>query len=64
MGVNLAKTLIEATGLPEDPVKRELDSLLSQHGKDAANLTLEELREVMADYLQSVFLELQNEKSA
>lgn len=64
MGNNLAKTVIVATGLPQDPVEREFNSLLEKHGKNPDSLTLEELREVMADYLQTVFLEMQVENGA
>lgn len=61
MGKNLSETLIAATGLPTEPVEREFHSLLNKHGKSAEDLTLEELREVMAEYLQTVFLELNTE---
>ncbi|WII72987.1 hypothetical protein QJS83_03765 [Bdellovibrio sp. 22V] len=64
MGETLTKTVIAATGLPQDPVEREFNTLLAKHGKSPETLTLEELREVMADYLQTVFLEMQNEQSA
>lgn len=61
MGKNLSETLIAATGLPTEPVEREFQSLLNKNGKSAEDLTLEELREVMAEYLQTVFLELNTE---
>lgn len=64
MGETLAKTVIAATGLPQDPVEKEFNALLEKHGKTPENLTLEELREVMAEYLQMVFLELHDEMSA
>ncbi len=64
MGATLAKTVIEATGLPQEPVEKEFNALLAKYGKTPETLTLEELREVMADYLQIVFLEMQTEQSA
>lgn len=64
MGETIAKTVIQATGLPQEPVKKELEGLAAAHGKSLETLTLEELREVMADYLQTVFLELQEDLSA
>lgn len=64
MGNTLAKAVVAATGLPQDPVEREFNNLLEKHGKNPESLTLEELREVMADYLQTVFLEMQVESSA
>ncbi|WP_374076588.1 hypothetical protein [Bdellovibrio bacteriovorus] len=64
MGDTLAKTVIAATGLPQDPVEREFNALLEKYGKSPETLTIDELREVMAEYLQIVFLEMQTEKSA
>lgn len=64
MGETLVKTVIRATGLPQEPIEREFEALLSQQGKNIETLTLDELREVMAEYLQTVFLDLQDEMSA
>lgn len=61
MGETLAQTLIEATGLPEKSLEKEFNALLAKHGKTPETMTLDDLREVMADYLQTVFLELHNE---
>lgn len=64
MGNPLIKTVVEATGLPEDPVQRELNQLIAQHGKNPDELTIEDLREIVADYLHSVMLECCEEYSA
>lgn len=64
VGKNLIDTVVSATGLPEDPIQRELNSLLAQFGKDPEHVTLEDLREIMADYLQTVLLEAKEELSA
>ncbi|KYG66745.1 hypothetical protein AZI86_06795 [Bdellovibrio bacteriovorus] len=61
MAKGLTQELIAATGLPQDPVEREFNKILERYGKSQDELTLEELREVMADYLQIVFLELAEE---
>ncbi len=58
MGINIAKTVIAATGLPTDPVEREFNKLLSKHGTTAEEMTIEDLREIVAEYLQTVILEL------
>lgn len=63
MAKDLAQTLISATGLPQDPVEREFNKILEKYGKSQEHLTLNELREVMAEYLQIVFLELAEENS-
>ena len=59
----LVKTVVESTGLPQDSVEKELNSLLERLGKSPETLTMEELREVMAEYLQMVFLEIHEEIS-
>lgn len=60
----LIKTVVEATGLPEDPVQRELNQLIAQHGKNPDDLTIDDLREIVADYLHSVMMEACDEYSA
>ena len=60
MGNDLTKTILASTGLPHDPVEKEFNALLARNGKTPESLTLEELREVMAEYLQIVFLEMQS----
>lgn len=64
MGTTLTKTVIEKTGLPQDLIEKEFNAILEKFGKSPESLTIEELREVMAEYLQLVFLELQEEMSA
>jgi hypothetical protein len=56
-GHELIDTVVAATGLPEDFAKTELYSLLAQKNLAAETLSLEELREVLADLLQSLILE-------
>ncbi|MGZ3773738.1 MAG: hypothetical protein ACXVCY_06860 [Pseudobdellovibrionaceae bacterium] len=64
MGASLTKTVIEKTGLPPEMIEKEFNTILAKFGKNPESLTVEELREVMAEYLQLVFLELQEELSA
>lgn len=61
MEKTLSKTVIAATGLPHNLIEREFHSLLSKYGKNPETLTLDELREMMAEYLQIVFLEIKEE---
>lgn len=58
MGKNLTQTLIEATDLPQDTIQNEFNGLLHRHGLNPDTLSMDELREVMADYLHMVFQEL------
>ena len=58
MESGLFKTVVQATGLPEKPISNELESLITKNGLNCEDLTLDELREVMAEYLNTVFLEM------
>lgn len=56
MGNTLLEVVILATGLPEGEVRSELQTLMAQHGKTAETLTMEDLREMLAEYLQDIIL--------
>jgi hypothetical protein len=56
MGHALLETLILATGLPEQQIRSELQALMSKHGKTAENVTVTDLREMIAEYLQDVLV--------
>jgi len=56
MGNALLEMVILATGLPEGDIRRELQTLMVRHGKSAEHLTTDDLREIMAEYLQDVLL--------
>lgn len=62
MKSDLVTTLIEATGLPEESIAPEVHRLLKEH--EVTDPSLEDLREIVAEYLQSVFEEILEEKSA
>ncbi len=57
-GPKLCKNLVAATGLPTVPVENELARLLGEAGLDPSRVTLEELREMMANYLQDIMLSI------
>lgn len=57
MGNGLFELVVGETGLPTAPVRDELSELLEKNGFDAATMTLDQLRIVLAEYLQDVFLE-------
>lgn len=62
MANDLVNTLIKATGLPEESISPEVQKLLN--ARNMSDPDLEDLREIVAEYLQSVFEEILNEKSA
>lgn len=56
-GLGLLRLLIESTGIPQEAMERELSWLLIRHGLSPETMTLEDVREVLASYLQDVLLE-------
>ncbi len=66
-GTGLLRTLIEATGLPQAMVESELQRLLRARGLSEEAVTLDDIREILAAYLQESLVEAkhslsQNEK--
>ncbi len=58
MGEALVKTVIESTGLPSETMAQELDRLIAKAGLQKDSLTLEDMRNILADYLQDTLLSL------
>ena len=56
-GNQLLTEISQATGLDAEPVERELIRLLNAEGIAKDNVTLDQLREVLSEYLQEVLLE-------
>jgi hypothetical protein len=63
-GLNLIKNLISASGLPEELAQKELDRIVLAAGKESDNLTLNDLRELLAEYLQEVLVKANEDFSA
>lgn len=57
MGTELIQDLIKATGLEEDLISNELDVLSQKAGLKTEDLSLEDLRMILAEYVQDVLLE-------
>lgn len=57
MGNSLFQAVVDATGLPNDPLNSELNKLLLQNGVSPDEMTLADLREAVAGYLQDILLE-------
>jgi hypothetical protein len=53
-GAELISTLVTLTGLPESWVRTELDGILAQAGCARESLTMDELRVVLAGFLDSM----------
>ena len=63
MGEQLIESLTEATGLPKDLVTDELQRLITSAGLNANDMTLEDLRQILADYVQDVLVAAHEEFS-
>lgn len=56
-GHELLETVILLTGLPQELAKQELSRILEKTGRDFSTLTLDDLRQAMAEYLESFQLD-------
>ena len=56
-GTSLINELSRATGLPDDLIGEELSRIIAEAGKSTSDVTLDELREMLAAYLQDVLIE-------
>ena len=59
-GDALISILVEATGLPKDWVESELRLLMNKRGYSSENMTLESMREILAEFMQDVLLSAKN----
>jgi hypothetical protein len=58
-GKDLLQEVVTATQLPQEPLARELAQLLDRAKCSLDTLSLNELRQILADYAQEVLLEAQ-----
>lgn len=56
-GMELLNELTTATGLPDELIGNELSRLVLNAGKTTDDVTLDDLRDMLAGYLQDVLLE-------
>lgn len=54
MANEIFKKLTESTGLPSDLVCAELEALLDKKGLNSTDVTMDELRLVLSEYLRNV----------
>jgi len=57
MGEDLLTQLLAATGLPQDLIAREVADLITAAGAQPEDLTLDQLRDIVANYLQEVMVQ-------
>ena len=64
MGNKLFSEVTELTGLPAELISEELKTLLERKGVEPDQMTMESLREALADYLTQVIFQLEAEEAA
>lgn len=57
MGKTLITEISQGTGLPAELIQDELHTLITAAGVQPENVTLEDLRKILAEYLQDVLVE-------
>lgn len=63
MSKGLYQKVIEAAGIREKQLENELTEIIKRNNFNVEEVTLEQLREVMAEYLNIVFLEIAEQNS-
>lgn len=61
MDDNLFEKIVKNTGLPEELVSQDLLKKISDNGLEKNSLTLDQIREVLAEYLQDAILQAREE---
>lgn len=61
MDDNLFEKIMKNTGLPEELVAQDLLKKISDNGLEKNSLTLDQIREVLAEYLQDTILQAREE---
>lgn len=64
MGNELLELLVKSSGLPEEYTRRKLMLMLQAAGKSPDDVTLNDVRELLADLLLDLIEESQNEEQA
>lgn len=63
-GKELLSEVILATGLPREALQKEINTLATKHGVATDQITLEDLRLILADYMQEVLIKAKDAYSA
>jgi hypothetical protein len=63
LGNQLFKEVADATGLPLDLITTELSRVLTAKGVELSEVTIEDMRSALADYLREVIVEAKEKYS-
>ena len=61
MDDNLFEKVVQGTGLPEELVSQDFLKVITDKGYEKNSLTLDQLRDALADYMQEVILQARDE---
>jgi hypothetical protein len=53
---NLFNRIVESTGLPQELISQEFLKKIQEMGFDKSTITLDQIRDALAEYLQEVIL--------
>lgn len=62
-GTELIKFLAENSGLPKDWIETQMESMIDSKGINPAEITLDDIRVILAECLQEIILEHSNNHS-
>lgn len=57
MDDNLFEQIVKNTGLPEELISQDFLKRISEKGFQKSSLTIDQIRDVLAEYLQDVILQ-------
>ncbi len=61
-GNDVLKEVVQMTGLPEEFLRSEINSLLGMEGEDVKDLSLDQLRSVLLNYLETLKVDMTQEQ--
>lgn len=61
MDDNLFEKVVKSTGLPEELVTQDFLKKITERGFEKSTLTIDQIRDVLTDYLQDVILQAREE---
>jgi hypothetical protein len=61
MDDNLFEKIVKSTGLPEELISQDFLKKISDKGFEKSSLTIDQIRDVLSEYLQDVILQAREE---
>jgi hypothetical protein len=61
MDENLFEKIVKSTGLPEELISQDFLKKISEKGFEKSTLTIDQIRDVLSEYLQDIILQAREE---